>query len=58
MSNKEQLLTIKDTAKRMQVSKITVWRALQKGFLSGIKVGRIWRIREEDLQKFIRERRT
>ena len=58
MNNQEELLTIQDAAKRLKVSTVTIWRSLKSGALSGVKIGRIWRIRPEDLQEFIAERRT
>lgn len=58
MNNQEGLLTIKEAATSLNVSTVTIWRSLRNGDLVGVKIGRIWRIRPRDLQKFIRERRT
>lgn len=58
MNHQQELLTIQDAAKRLKVSTVTIWRSLKSGALSGVKIGRIWRIREQDLQRFIRERIT
>ncbi len=47
------LLTIDQAAEKLQVKPRTVRKWLQKGKLKGVKVGRLWRIREADLEKFV-----
>ena len=49
------LLTPKEVAEKLKVSEQTVLRWLRNGKLKGVKAGRLWRIREEDLQEFIKE---
>jgi excisionase family DNA binding protein len=49
----EKLLTPEDVAKRLQVSPHTVIDYLRKGRLKGIKLAKHWRIREEELQRFL-----
>jgi len=49
------LLTPKEVAEKLRVSEQTVLRWLRNGKLKGVKAGRLWRIREEDLQEFIKE---
>ena len=51
----DQLLTIKDVARRLQLSERTVRRLLDAGELSAFRVRRQWRIAEEDLQKYLKE---
>ena len=52
----EKLLTPDQVAERLQMSKLTIMDYLRKGKLKGIKFGRLWRIREEALEEFIKER--
>lgn len=48
------MLTLQEVAKELRVSELTVNRWLNKGKLKGFKVGHKWRIREEDLDDFIK----
>lgn len=45
-------LTVQQVADHLQVSRVTVWRWLQSGRLSGIRVGRVRRIARSTLQEF------
>jgi excisionase family DNA binding protein len=49
----EKLLTPAEVAARLQLSKITVLDYLRRGHLKGVKLAKHWRVREEDLQRFI-----
>ncbi|MDI9608469.1 MAG: helix-turn-helix domain-containing protein [Atribacterota bacterium] len=49
------LLTPKEVAEKLRVSEQTVLRWLRKGKLKGVKVGKLWRVREEDLRELIKE---
>ncbi len=53
MPGQDTLLTKEDVAKRLQISPLTVGNWLRSGKLKGIKVGRLWRIRESDLKAFL-----
>ena len=55
MTDREQLMTPKQAAERLIVSEKTVKDWLRAGTLKGIKVGRLWRIRESDLQEFLKD---
>jgi len=48
-----QVYTPAQVAERIQVSLIWVMRALKAGRLTGFRMGRLWRVREADLQAFI-----
>jgi len=50
----DKLLTLKETAKILRVSERTIMRYLKSGKLKGSKAGQ-WRIKEKDLEKFLRE---
>jgi len=53
-----KLLTPEDAAERLQMSVITVKKWLRSGKLKGVKPGgRLWRISEEELERFINESR-
>ena len=49
----EKLLTPEDTAKALSVKPETVREWLRTGKLKGVKVGRLWRVREGDLEAFL-----
>jgi excisionase family DNA binding protein len=48
-----ELLTPDEAAKILKVNVRTVTNLIRSGELKGIKVGRIWRIREKDLEEYI-----
>jgi len=50
----DKLLTLKETAKILRVSERTIMRYLKAGKLEASKVGK-WRIKESDLEKFLKE---
>ncbi len=47
------LLTPSDVAKRLQMNERTVTQWLRNGHLRGFKIGKEWRVSEEDLETFI-----
>jgi excisionase family DNA binding protein len=49
----EILLTVEQTAQRLQLAPLTVRRQLQRGSLRGIKRGRVWRIPESALTETV-----
>ncbi len=49
----EKLLTPQQVAERLQISRLTVIWYLRTGRIRGRKVGRLWRITEDDLHTFI-----
>ncbi len=53
-----RLLKLTDAAARLNVSRGWVWAAIRRGDLPTIRVGKLWRISEEDLETYLRERRT
>lgn len=48
-----ELLTPEDVALRLRVKPRTVQEWLRTGRLSGLKLGKLWRIRESDLELFL-----
>jgi excisionase family DNA binding protein len=49
----EKLLTPEQAAEILQVNSATVREWLKKGKLKGIKVEKLWRIRQSDLESFL-----
>ncbi|HHY99094.1 MAG TPA: helix-turn-helix domain-containing protein [Firmicutes bacterium] len=49
----EALLTTQEVANILKVTVRTVYSLLESGELQGVKIGRVWRVREEDLQAFL-----
>jgi excisionase family DNA binding protein len=49
------LLTVQQVADRLAVQPITVRRWLARGELKGVRFGRLWRISEQEVERFIRE---
>ncbi len=50
----ERLLTPEDAAKALVVKSETLRGWLRTGKLKGVKVGRLWRVRESDLEAFLK----
>ena len=44
-----ELLTVKEVAIHLRLSRVTVWRWCQQGVIPAVRVGRNWRIRRDDL---------
>ena len=51
----DRLLTPEEIAERLQVQRSTVMDYLRRGIIKGKKIGRLWRISLEDLEKYLRE---
>lgn len=49
----EDYLTPEEAAEILKVKKTTIWNWLRTGKLKGIKTGKIWRIRRDDLEEFL-----
>jgi len=54
----DQLLTPAQVGERLQVTERTVYQWLRDGRLVGLKLGRLWRVRSEDLEEFLDRFRT
>lgn len=50
------LLTVSEVASGMRVSNMTVYRLIKNGELPAVRVGKGYRIRESELQRFLEER--
>jgi len=49
----EKLLTPEEVADRLAVSPKSIREWLRQGKLKGVRAGRLWRIRERDLEAFL-----
>jgi excisionase family DNA binding protein len=49
----DKLMTPEEVAERLNVTVNTVREWLRAGELTGVKLGRIWRVREEDLKAWV-----
>ena len=54
----EKLLTPEQVAERLQVTERTVYGWLRRGKLPALKLGRLWRIRPQDLEACLDGART
>jgi excisionase family DNA binding protein len=50
------LLTVAEVASTMRVSNMTVYRLIKSGDLGAVRVGKNYRIREADVQRYLNER--
>jgi excisionase family DNA binding protein len=48
--------TVAEVARQLRVSNMTVYRLIKSGQLSAVRVGRGYRIRSEDIRKYLDER--
>ncbi|WP_425543641.1 helix-turn-helix domain-containing protein [Nocardioides aquaticus] len=48
-------MTVAEVATRMRVSKMTVYRLLHGGEVPAVRVGRSFRVREEDVDEYLRK---
>jgi excisionase family DNA binding protein len=52
----DRLLTVGEVADAMRVSNMTIYRLIKSGQLAAIRVGKNYRIRESDVNRFLAER--
>ncbi len=50
-----RFLTVAEVASIMRVSKMTVYRMVHAGELPAVRVGRSFRVPEDEVQKYLRE---
>lgn len=50
-----EFMTVAEVATRMRVSKMTVYRLLHGGELPAVRVGRSFRVREDDVEEYLRK---
>lgn len=52
----DRLLTVMEVADLMRVSNMTVYRLIKAGQLAALRVGKNYRIRESDVERYLAER--
>jgi len=52
-----ETFTVEEVAKRLKVTKITIYRLLKREEIVGYKVGDSWRIDEKDLKAYIKKQK-
>ncbi|HBV97812.1 MAG: DNA-binding protein [Peptococcaceae bacterium BICA1-7] len=57
MPDKNEIMTISQVAKYLQISEVTTYRLVQEGRIPAFKVGRGWRVKREDLKDFIEKQK-
>lgn len=56
--NESRFVTVAEVAAQLRVSNMTVYRLIQSGQLPSTRVGRSYRIREEDVARYLAEQYT
>ncbi|HLI01723.1 MAG TPA: helix-turn-helix domain-containing protein [Acidimicrobiales bacterium] len=56
--SRSRFVTVAEVAAALRVSNMTVYRLVQSGQLPAVRVGRSYRIREEDLDRYLGEQFT
>lgn len=51
--SRSRYVTVSEVADQLRVSNMTVYRLVQAGQLPAVRVGRSYRIREEDVDRYI-----
>ena len=56
--SRSRYVTVAEVAGQLRVSNMTVYRLVQAGQLPAVRVGRSYRIREEDIDRYIASQYT
>ena len=51
-----RFLTVGEVARQLRVSNMTIYRIVNSGHLPAVRVGRGYRIREEDVRRYLEQR--
>lgn len=57
-ASRGRFLTVAEVAQMMRVSTMTVYRLIRAGELASVRVGKSYRIREEDVDTYLAKRYT
>ncbi len=55
---RNRFFTVAEVAQLMRVSTMTVYRLIKAGDLGAVRVGRSYRIREDDVDRYLADRYT
>jgi excisionase family DNA binding protein len=53
LDNLQDIITVKQLSEFLQISELTIKRALKSGELKGFKIGSGWRIEKEEVLKWL-----
>jgi excisionase family DNA binding protein len=53
-----RLLTVNEVADLLRVSRMTVYRLIKEGQMKALRVGRSYRLREDDVDEYLSKRYT
>lgn len=53
-----RLLTVSEVANLLRVSRMTVYRLIKEGQMSALRIGRSYRLREDDVDDYLSRRYT
>lgn len=53
----EKVYTVQEASEALGISPLTLGKWLREGKIVGVKLGKLWRITESDLQNFIDKNR-
>jgi excisionase family DNA binding protein len=56
--SKSKFYTVAEVARVLRVSNMTVYRLINSGQLPAVRVGKSYRLREEDVNRYLSERFT
>ncbi len=56
--SRPRFFTVAEVADQLRVSNMTVYRLIQAGELPAVRVGRSYRLREEDVDRYLAARYT
>lgn len=55
---KEEFLTVREATELLKVNPMTIYRYIKAGKLPAYKIGKDYRIKKEDFEKFLEQRKT
>lgn len=58
MPEKESFVTVAEVASQLRVSNMTVYRLIQAGQLPAVRIGRSYRIREHEVDRYLARQYT
>lgn len=57
-NDRSRFVTVSEVASQLRVSNMTVYRLVQSGQLPAVRVGRSYRIRADDVDRYLGEQYT
>ncbi len=54
----DRMLTVEDVARYLQLNRLTVYRYVRTGMLPAARIGKVYRIRLDDLERFLEARKV